>query len=189
MKKIKLTTWRGMACVVLFTILPMTGFAQKTAFIDRDSVLSVTPGYIEKVTAFQQERNKYVQEIQAEKNQLDEMAQKLLSKYTPQENETLGQIKQRMTPADTLQLQIITDENRLMEKKSKTYEDMLSLTFKKEVQPILDQVNRIIEKYADDNKIDVVYSLREISPAVVYYSKNKNITATIIERVKKIRVE
>ena len=54
-----------------------------------------------------------------------------------------------------------------------------------DVQPLINKVTMSIEQYAKLNKIDVVYVIEQLSPAIAYIDKRKNITRKIIAKIEK----
>ncbi len=76
------------------------------------------------------------------------------------------------------------DEDKLIDKKANNFEMVLNSDYKANVQPILDRVNKAIAIYATKNKIDVVYILEQIRPALAYFDAKKDITTIIIKALK-----
>jgi Skp family chaperone for outer membrane proteins len=78
----------------------------------------------------------------------------------------------------------LIDEDKLIDKKANNFEMVLNSDYKANVQPILDRVNKAIAIYATKNKIDVVYILEQIRPALAYFDAKKDITTIIIKALK-----
>ena len=79
---------------------------------------------------------------------------------------------------------MLIDEDKLIDKKANNFEMVLNSDYKANVQPILDRVNKAIAIYATKNKIDVVYILEQIRPALAYFDAKKDITTIIIKALK-----
>ena len=89
-----------------------------------------------------------------------------------------------MNVNDVSKLELILEEDKFIEKKVKNYELLLSTEYKTLVQPILDKVNSAISTYATKNKLDAVYILEQMRPALAYMNKNKDVTQVIIQALK-----
>lgn len=163
-----------------------TVFAQSNfAYIYRDSVLMATPKYVDNIKKIDSLQKTYAKEIKDTQEQLNGKLGALLKGYNVKENENIDQIKSRMTAVDTTSLSLLMQEDKMMQTKAKSYDNLVNFAFQKDVQPLLDKVNKAIEKYAVTNKIDMVYMMEDIQPAVAYINRKKNITKIIIEAVKK----
>jgi Skp family chaperone for outer membrane proteins len=76
-------------------------------------------------------------------------------------------------------------EAGLIDEKTKSYNDIVDKHYKEKVQPLLDKLNAEVAKYAVKNKLDMVFILEEIAPALAYINKGKDITPALIGLVKK----
>ncbi len=170
--------------ILLFAFFATVSNAQNIAYVSQDSILASIPNYKKNLTRLDSITKSYQTEINESKKKLDSKLAGLLKTYNVKENEDLKTIKSRMTPADTSSLGILIDEDKIITKRAKSYEQNVSEKFNKEVQPILDRINKSIQDYAIKNKLDMVYIWEQIRPTLAYLDPKKNITKTIIKTLK-----
>jgi Skp family chaperone for outer membrane proteins len=161
--------------------------AQNTAFIYRDSILAVTPGYIPSIKKVDSLKRAYATEIDAANKEWETKVNKLLAAYNPKKDETIDVIKKRMTVADTTQFELLIKESSFISEKAKTYNQLYQQAFAKDVQSILNKVDAIISKYAQANKLDYVFMMEEIERSLAYMNKGKNITQPIRQEVVNLK--
>ena len=92
-----------------------------------------------------------------------------------------------MKSSDTIRLNILLNEEKTLKAKEKSYNDLLVSEYQKDVQPILNKIDNAISNYAIKNKIDFIYDINTMSPALVYVNRKKNVTKQIIAEVKNIK--
>ena len=172
--------------LAITSITSLSVSAQNVGYINSDSVLIMTPGYLEALQSVAKEENKYETELKNNQAELKNKLDALVSKYNVKEGETFASLKARMSPTDTLSLSMIQTENALVANKKKTYEAMISSTYAENVQPILDKVNATIADYAKKNGIDAIYAMENLGDQLVYLNKERIITADIIKLVAKL---
>ena len=90
-----------------------------------------------------------------------------------------------MKPTDTLKLNLLLEEDKALAKKEETYNAIIKEEYQNKIQPLLDKLNIIIDQYASKQKLDAIYVLEQIQPAMVYINPKRIITNDIIEIVKK----
>jgi Skp family chaperone for outer membrane proteins len=156
------------------------------AYMYRDSILAVTPGYIPAIKKVDSLKTVYNNEVQTANQQWQGKMNSLLTPYNPTKEETFDAIKKRMNGTDTTQLSLLIKENVFITEKTKTYNQLYQQAFAKEVQAILNKVDAIVSKYAVANKIDFVYMMEELERSIAYINKKKNITQAIIKEVVKL---
>jgi Skp family chaperone for outer membrane proteins len=161
--------------------------AQNSVYFYRDSVLAITPGYISAIKKVDSLKNTYNKEIQTASQQLNEKVGKIINPYKPTKEETIDLIKKRMSPSDTIQLNLLIKEEQFIVEKTKSYSQIYQQAFDKEVQSILNKVDNILKKYAEANKLDFIYMMEEMEQSLAYMNKKKNITQPIKQEVLKLQ--
>lgn len=159
-------------------------FGQKVAYVYSDSILLSVPEYAKNMQKIDSIRQSFVKDIETSQKALQEKYSKLVKPYAPKETETLPSLKKRMTPADTLGLNLILDDNKQLQNKQQIYDRMLQANQNKDIQPILDRVKLVVTEYAQDNELSAVYSMEQIQQALVYVDMKQNITRAVIGRLK-----
>jgi Skp family chaperone for outer membrane proteins len=170
--------------ILFFAFFAIISNAQNMAYVHQDSILASLPTYEKNVKRLDSVTKAYQAEIKASKEKLDGKLAGILKSYNVKENEDLKTIKARMTPADTSSLSILIDEDKIITKRAKSYEQNIGEKYKKEVQPLLDKINKAIQDYAIKNKLDMVYIWEQIRPALAYLDPKKNVTKAIIKGLK-----
>ncbi len=171
---------------LILLVAASTAVAQSNfAYIYRDSILRVTPKYLDNIKKVDSLQKAYTTEIKNSQEQINNKLAALLKGYNVKENENIEQIKSRMSKEDTVSLSLLIQEDKMLQTKAKSYDNLVNFAFQKDVQPLVNKVNKAIEKYAVANKIDVIYMMEDLQPAVAYINRKKNITKVIIEAVKK----
>ena len=155
--------------------------AQQVAYIYSDSILMAAPGYIEKQQELTTVHEKYVQELEMLQKELSEKFAQLVASYNAKENETIDDLKARMSPADVMRLDILLEEQTAIETKTKSYDNMLNFMYEQDVQPIETRVQQTINAYAVKNKIDMIYIIEKIQESLAYINEKRNITNEIIK--------
>ena len=176
----------------VFTILTGILFlthanAQNTVYVNRDSILVSVQEYTIKLNSIEKMKEAYALEIKESNNNLTQKFNDLLSSYNIQQNEDVNSIKSRMKSSDTIRLNILLNEEKSLNAKEKSYHDLLVSEYQKDVQPILNKIDNAISNYAIKNKIDFIYDINTMSPALVYVNRKKNVTKQIIAEVKNIK--
>jgi Skp family chaperone for outer membrane proteins len=164
-------------------ILSLAGFltatAQKNAYIEQTELLKSLKGYEENVKLVDSTKKVYSQEIQDAQKKLNDKFQALIKNYNVTDKDTDETLKAKLSDLDKSKFELYQDESKMIEKSTKNYDLMLQTLFKDKVQPLLDKLNNSIDTYAKKNKIDMVFILENIQPALAYIDKSKNITSEI----------
>lgn len=155
--------------------------AQNIAYVSQERILETLPKFKENSIRIDSLKKAYLEDIKLAKEKVSVDFQRLLANYKVTNKETLEEIKKRMNKSDLSKLEIIEEEDKLIDKRTKNYEVVLNADREATIQPIIDTINKTVSSYATKNKIDMVYILEQISPALAYVDKNKDITAKIIE--------
>uniref|UniRef100_A0A0P5ZRA6 Uncharacterized protein n=1 Tax=Daphnia magna TaxID=35525 RepID=A0A0P5ZRA6_9CRUS len=158
--------------------------AQNVAFVSQDSILASIPQFKENMTRIDELTKGYQEEIKIAKEKITENIQKLLANYNVVQTETIEDVKKRMSSKDISNFDLLLEEDKFIEKKAKNYETLLESDYNATVKPILDKINTTIATYAKKNKIEVVYILEQIKPALAYVDSKKYITTQIIKALK-----
>lgn len=171
--------------VLILSLLANFCFAQNIAYIQQDSIMKTIPSYQMQLKSLDSVTKNYQKEIKTLQEEWNIKVTMLLKPYNLKENENMEQIKSRMSVVDTTKLSILLDEDKIIVKKAKNYDAIVQQQYQTDIQPILDKVNNAISSYAKKNKIDMVYIIEQIRPALAYIDERKNITNAIIELLKK----
>lgn len=159
-------------------------FAQN-AYIAIDSVNAAIPGYKQKVERINEKVKAYQAEITTAKKETQNKLNKLLGSYSPQANETFDQIKKRMKETDVIQLDILLEDDKATTKKEQSYGSIITLDYNDTILPDVQKLNAIISKYAEEKKLEAVYILEQLKPALQYVNPTKVITNDIIQLILK----
>lgn len=157
----------------------LTATAQKNAYIEQTELLKSLKGYEENVKLVDSTKKVYSQEIQDAQKKLNDKFQALIKNYNVTDKDTDETLKAKLSEVDKSKFELYQEESKLIEKSTKNYDLMLQTLFNQKVQPLLDKLNKSIETYAKNNKIDMVFILENIQPALAYVDKSKNITSEI----------
>jgi Skp family chaperone for outer membrane proteins len=173
--------------IVLFVvfILGFNNLAAQNAYISIDSIYATIPNYIEKLEQIRATAKNYQTEITESRTQNQEKLNQLVGPYNPQKNETFDQIKVRMKETDVLQLELLVDEDKTISKKEESYNKIIQLDYEKAIKPDIEKVNAVIAKYAKSKKLEAVYIIEQLNPALQYVNPEKIATNEIIALLKK----
>ena len=155
-------------------------FAQGNAYIRRDTLLNVLPGYTSKVKSFDSLKTAFSEELKIDQQKLEQKVNALFTSYSPKSNETTAELIARLSPVDASRYALLQKESTLLEDRSKSYNEILQMNYSQNVQPLLAKLNKTIEQYAVKNRLDMVFILEDIAPALAYINKGKDITDSII---------
>lgn len=154
--------------------------AQRIAYLYGDSVLKSIPEYGIRVSKLDSVRLAYQKEIENEQNTLQQKLNKLSTSYSPKAGETISELKSRMSPSDTLSMNLLVNNSRQVQEKKQAYDRIVQAFFEKDVQPLLDTVKNITSKYARENKITMVVQYEQLKGALVYIDPKDDITRAIV---------
>jgi Skp family chaperone for outer membrane proteins len=176
---------KKIACTLLISGIAIGAVAQNNAFVRRDTLLKVLPGYSQKMEEFNSLSQKYADEIKSDRERINRKVAELLSAYKPSAEETAESLLGRLSKPDASHYSMMEKEAALVDEKAESYNELLEMHYKQNIQPLLDKLNAEIEKYAVKNKIDMVFIFEEIAPSLAYINKGKDITPAIISIITK----
>lgn len=172
-------------CVLLVLVLfTAHGFSQKTAYIYTDSVLLSVPYYKVKMVKLDSLRQNYTKEINAGIADVQSRYETLAAPYAPKKNESIQELKKRMSTSDTLRVSLLEKEAIQWQEKRVTYDKLIQTQYNQEIQPMLNKVNAVITDYAKANSLSAVYSFEQLRNLVVYIDPKQNITGVIVKKLK-----
>ena len=172
-------------CVLLVLVLfSAHGFSQKTAYIYTDSVLLSVPDYKVKMVKLDSLRQNYTKEINAGIADVQSRYETLAAPYAPKKNESIQEIKKRMSTSDTLRVSLLEKEAIQWQEKRVSYDKLIQTQYNQEIQPMLNKVNAVITEYAKANSLSAVYSFEQLRNLVVYIDPKQNITGVIVKKLK-----
>ena len=172
-------------CVLLVLVLfSAHGFSQKTAYIYTDSVLLSVPYYKVKMVKLDSLRQNYTKEINAGIADVQSRYETLAAPYAPKKNESIQEIKKRMSTSDTLRVSLLEKEAIQWQEKRVSYDKLIQTQYNQEIQPMLNKVNAVITEYAKANSLSAVYSFEQLRNLVVYIDPKQNITGVIVKKLK-----
>ena len=166
--------------LIICALASMHVFAQQIAYVYTDSILLSTPQYVANASKLDSIKQHYQKELEKDKAQLQERADKLLNHYNMTDNESIAMLKQRMAPMDSVNLSGMLEENTMLQNKTKRYDNLLKSLYAQDIQPILDQVTKVIADYAMKNSLTAIYSMEQMRTALVYIDKKRDVTKLII---------
>lgn len=170
--------------LAILALMPFAVFGQKVAYLYSDSVLLSVSGYQQGVLRLDSLRQAYANEINTGIALVQEQYTKLAEPYTPQKNETLRDLKKRMSASDTLHLSLIEKDLTQWQEKRVSYDRMLQLQYAKDIQPLVGRINKVIAEYARVNGLMAVYSMEQMRNMLIYIDPKQNITDLIIRRLQ-----
>lgn len=181
----KTSLTNAVTTILLFLFISLSGYSQSNAYIRRDTLLKVMPGYVQKTEEFNALNKKYSEEIKADRERINQKVVELLSAYKPAAEETVESLLGRLSKPDASRYAMMEKEAALVDEKAESYNELLDMHYKQNIQPLLDKLNGEIEKYAVKNKIDMVFIFEEIAPSLAYINKGKDITPAMISIITK----
>ena len=172
-------------CVLLVLVLFSAHvFSQKTAYIYTDSVLLSVPYYKVKMVKLDSLRQNYTKEINAGIADVQSRYETLAAPYAPKKNESIQELKKRMSTSDTLRVSLLEKEAIQWQEKRVSYDKLIQTQYNQEIQPMLNKVNAVITDYAKANSLSAVYSFEQLRNLVVYIDPKQNITGVIVKKLK-----
>lgn len=171
MKKMrKITLIVGLLCSMV-----AVGFAQKVALVNAQQLLDALPEYKEAKEELDQLTSQWESDIQGQYDDLDEMYRKfdaeqvLLDENMKKEKQ--DELYKKEQEIRTFQLSKFGPEGDLFQKR---------ITL---IEPIQEKVYMAIEKFADDNGIDIILD-RNGSAGVLFANNQYDVTSQIIKTLK-----
>jgi len=159
-------------------------FSQKTAYLYTDSVLLSLPDYKVKMVKLDSLRQNYTKEINAGIADVQSRYETLTTPYAPKKNETIQDLKKRMSASDTLRVGLLEKEAVQWQEKRITYDKLIQTQYNQDIQPMLNKVNAVITDYARANGLSAVYSFEQLRNILIYIDPKQNITGVIVRKLK-----
>lgn len=163
---------------------PVLGLSQKHAYVRRDALLAVLPGYTTKMKVQDSLKTAYTYELDTYRKTLRQKMGALLSPYSRRPHEPAEMLRQRLSPAEAARYRLLLGGLRQLNTKREGYEHMLHKHYQHAVQPLLDRLNQHIRRYAAKKNYDMVFILEDIGPSLAYINMGKDITPAIIPLIK-----
>jgi len=170
--------------LLVFVLLSAHVFSQKAAYLYTDSVLLSLPDYKVKMVKLDSLRQNYTKEINAGIADVQSRYETLTATYTPKKNETIQELKKRMSASDTLRVGLLEKEAVQWQEKRTTYDKLIQTQYNQEIQPMLNKVNGVITDYARANSLSAVYSFEQLRNILIYIDPKQNITEVIVRKLK-----
>ena len=159
---------------LVFTVLSVSLFAQKYAYIDSEYILSSMPSYVEAQAELDRLSVEWQKEIEAKFKKIDEMYRKYQQEAVILPEET--KVKR--------QNEIITAENDAKELQKKRFGTEGDLYKKREelMKPIQDRVFTAIEEYAREKNYAFVFDKAGVM-TIVYADSKFDINSEILTKL------
>lgn len=157
--------------------------AQNVAYVSRDSITKSIPGYAEKNKKVNDLIKTYQEEIKAKRDALNQRVAALLQPYNVKTDETQEQLLARMSPKDTTSVGLMRKEEAVIKSTEELYNAKVNELYAREVKPIEDKIRAAFKSYAVKNKLDIIYFIEDLSPALAYINTRKNVTASVLKEI------
>lgn len=163
--------------LLLFTLFVS---AQNIAFIYQDSILNSLKNYKKNINTIEKLKIQFQNEIQKEKNECQKKIENLIQKNNLVGIKNIEEIKSKIPQTDLNILDVLLEEDNLISKKAANYDLVIQIQFNKDVLPLIEKVNLVLKKYAEKNKISIIYSIEKLRQTIAYIDTEKDITKNII---------
>jgi Skp family chaperone for outer membrane proteins len=164
--------------------MQLTMHAQKTAFIYESKLLKATPGYEQAIAQMDTLKAQMQKEFQTAQALLNNKVNNLVTPYNFDNETTLEQLQAKLSETDKKKFALLQEESQLLEKQAKAKEEEYQEAYQQKVGTILTKINTTVKDYCKKNKIEILYKLDQLQPAIAYYEENKDITETLIKIIK-----
>lgn len=157
--------------------------AQETAFIYESKLLKVTPGYAQALEQMDTLKNQMQKELKTAQALLSTKFTNLVEPYNFSSDTNIEQIQAKLSETDKKKFSLLQEENQLLEKQAKAKEEEYQQIYKEKVGTILENVNKVVKEYCKKNKIDILYKIDVLQPAIAYYDESKEVTQELINQL------
>ena len=171
--------------LILLIFIPFLSFAQKNskiAYVEEAKLLEKIDGYEQNIKEIDSLKKAYSAEIATKTQELDNKFKALISGYDIANNETDESLVAKLNDEDKAMYDLLKQNSESLKNTAKSYNNMLEIKQNKKVQPLLDNVNKIIEDYTKSNGIGIVYTFERMN--VAFIDDKLNITEEIIKKNK-----
>lgn len=182
-KAIRATVW-ALALTLSVSVL---GSAQNHAYVRRDTLLGLLPGYMAELRVLDSLQARFTEELDTERKKLDKKMTVLLAPYHPAPGETPESLAKRLSPTDAARHKLLAKEWELLHEKREHYTSILNERYRHSIQPLLNRLNSSIGRYAEQKNYDMVFILEDIEPALAYINTDRDITSAIIPLIQNSR--
>lgn len=169
--------------ILVFLFVNAFVFAQKTSFINETKLLRATSGYEKAVAQMDTLKLQMQAEIKATQTTLATKVNTLFKTYNFSNTDTTEQIQAKLSETDKKKFSLLQEENQLLEKQAKAKEEEYQQIYKEKVGTILENVNKVVKEYCKKNKIDILYKIDVLQPAIAYYDESKEVTQELISQL------
>lgn len=172
-------------CVLFLMFFNHFTFAQKAVFINEGKLLNNTYGYKQAVVQMDTLKSQIQKELLLAKELLNAKTLNLLNLYSFEGEVSVEQLQAKLSENDKKKFELLQEENQLLENQAKAKEEEYQQIYKEKVGTILERVNIIVKEYCKKNKIDILYKIDVLQPAIAYYDESKDITNSLVELINK----
>ena len=158
--------------------------AQKIAFINETKLLRATLGYEQAVAHLDTLKLQMQTELREAQNVLSNKVSSLFKAYNFTNAATTEQIQAKLSETDKKKFALLQEENQLLEKQTNAKEEEYQQIYNENVGSILERVNKVVKEYCKKNKIDILYKIDVLRPAIAYYDESKDVTEIVIKLVQ-----
>jgi Skp family chaperone for outer membrane proteins len=159
--------------------------AQKIAFVNETDVLNSIQGY-QSAKEYCDSLNKvYSMDIQSQQETIEAKYNALLLGKKLSPNITIEELKEKMSDIEKMKLEILIQENSLLQKYKESKQSEFDKVYQEKVGVIVERVNKVMADYCKQNKIDALFKIDTISPALAFYNEKTDVSSVIINLLKK----
>lgn len=172
-------------CNALIALMPQTGNAQgHVAHVYLDSIYQAHPTYGTQLAKADSLGNLLKTEVALQQQQLDDKYKLLLNKYMLADGEQISIDDPRVSSADSMMFLLILDEQKTIQNKIVSYNNLIRFIYAKDIDPIKAAISSEIDAYAKKKKFDIVFIAERIRGTYMYLNTSQDITPYIIDQLK-----
>lgn len=162
----------------------LQSMAQGMGWVNRSEIHKSIPGFLADIKMIDSMQVVYETELMTEGQKLQAQARDIVAAYDPQPNENLAAIKKRMKASDTMALNAIFQKDAALDKKKQNYDTKLQQMQAQKIDPVLTKIAKAIKLVAEEENLDAVYFLEDVSVGLVYINPKRNFTQKVIAKLK-----
>lgn len=163
-----------------------SSIAQRVCFVNETKLLKEVPNYIKNLTEVDSIKKEFIIEITDKKSTLDKKIEQLIQSYGLNKDVNKEVILSKLSETDKKRIELFQEENQLLEKQAQVKEEEYQAIYNEKVGLIIEKVNKIVQDYCKKNKIEVLFKIDQLQPAIAYYDESKDVTEVIIKLVKEL---
>jgi len=168
----------------LFVFL-MQSFAQKVAFVNEKEILNSIQAYKPAIEYCDSLDQVYSKDIQTQQENIDAKFNSLMDGKEMSAKITLDELKEKLSDVEKMKLEILIQENALLQKYKEAKQSEFDTIYQEKVGVILERVNKVVSDYCKQNKIDALFKLDTINPALAFYNEKTDVSSAIIKLLNK----